>query len=147
MAALVLRDVHVPSAPAWWPLAPGWWLLLAALVLLLAGWALMAWRRSRRRRRHRQLFDASQRGSPSEQVAAMSELLRRASRRADARADRLHGEAWLRFLDGDHGQSFSQGPGRLLLDGGFQPTVEADAVERLRMLARPRFLALMEKRR
>lgn len=147
LVALVLRDVHVPTAPGWWPLAPGWWLLLALLVIALIGMAALRWRRKRRQRHYRQLFVAAMQGTPSEQVAAMSELLRRASRRADAKADRLQGEAWLRFLDGEKDSSFSQGPGRLLLEGGFQPDVEPQAVERLRQVVWPRFIALMDKRR
>lgn len=37
--------------------------------------------------------------TPPEEIAAMSELLRRAGRRRDPAADRLQGEAWLEFLD------------------------------------------------
>ena len=99
----VLRDIHLPPAPPWWPPAPGWWLLAAAV---LAG--------RDRRRRSCDAGDASSAlpsprcstrrsmppPTPTAQVAAMSELLRRAARRRDAQADRLQGDAWLRFLDG-----------------------------------------------
>ena len=44
-------------------------------------------------------------------------------------ADRLEGEAWLRFLDGEQGRAFSEGPGRLLLDGGYRRTVGAPELE------------------
>ncbi|MBQ3696251.1 MAG: DUF4381 domain-containing protein [Alphaproteobacteria bacterium] len=30
-----LRDLHIPNAPAMWPLATGWWVLLAACLLLI----------------------------------------------------------------------------------------------------------------
>jgi hypothetical protein len=91
----------------------------------------------------------------------MSELLRRASRRRDAGADRLEGEAWLAFLDdvdrtgrGRGGKSkaeggaagFSRGPGRLLLDGGFRRDVPEHEVAALETLARARFLAWMLRR-
>lgn len=99
-APLVLRDVHVPPAPAWWPPAPGWWLVLLAVAVLVA--VPLLWRARRRRRRARwlRLFEAecSSALPPPEQVAAASQLLRRAARRVDPRADRLQGAAWLQFL-------------------------------------------------
>src|SRR3546814_11861378 len=62
--------------------------------------------------------------TPVERVAAMSELLRRAARRRDPAADRLQGDAWLAFLDGDRASDvarpFSEGTGRVLLEGGFR---------------------------
>lgn len=167
---LVLRDIHQPPAPPWWPPAPGWW-VLAALLLLAAG--AVAWFVSRRRR-HRAavvaLFDREVQAAPTaaDEVAAISELLRRAARRRDPQADRLHGEAWLAFLDGVPAagasrnpskrgtqrlaaapgdatvqQPFSKGPGRLLLEGGYRRDVDAAQVAQLRPLARARFLDWM----
>ena len=143
---LPLRDVHPGVAPPWWPPAPGWWLLLAAAVgmgLLLAWW----WRRrSRRRLAIRRLFDATieAASTPSAQVAAMSDLLRRAARRLDADADRLQGEDWLRFLDaGTKRTDFAAGAGRLLLDGPYRADVDADSADALRVLARQRYLDWM----
>ena len=145
---LVLRDVHVPAAPSLWPLAPGWWLLAAALLLVLVvAWAIGHWRR-RRLRTWLGLFDEVCRGlPPSKQVAGASELLRRAARRVDAGADRLQGEAWLRFLDGEKRKDFSEGAGRLLLEGGYRREVDASEWETARELARARFLELMAKRK
>ena len=76
---LVLRDVHVPAAPSWWPPAPGWWLLAGAVALVLA----ILWWVGRQRRRRKlawqKLFDdACGDAAPAAQVAAISELLRRA---------------------------------------------------------------------
>lgn len=150
--ALVLRDIHLTPAPPWWPLAPGWWLVAAGLVAIVAG---LAWWRLRVRRRRdaiARLFDEriDTALSPSQQVAAISELLRRAARRRDPQADRLSGEEWLRFLDPvarGRGRSppktFSEGAGRLLLDGGFRRDVDAAEVEALRRIARERFLQWM----
>lgn len=140
------KDVHVPVAPGWWPPAPGWWGVLALVVLL--GCLLAWWRHARRRRRARllELFDAQvdAASTPAAQVAAMSELLRRAARRHDAFADRLEGEDWLRFLDaGMKSPVFERGPGRLLLDGGFRSDVDAEAVRALREPARMRYLLWM----
>ncbi|AKK68692.1 DUF4381 family protein [Xanthomonas translucens] len=145
---LPLRDVHLPPAPAWWPPAPGW-LLLGASVLLALGIAfgLWAWRRARRRRWQRQ-FDAELgSGAAPAQVAAVSELLRRAARRRDPAAAALQGEAWLRFLDGGKRQDFSAGPGRVLLDGGYRRDLEHAQLQALLPLARRRFLELMGGRR
>ena len=82
--------------------------------------------------------------TPVAQVAAMSELLRRAARRVDPRADRLEGDDWLRFLDAGLKRSqFLHGPGALLRDGAFRPAADPAAVEALRIVARQRYLDWM----
>lgn len=145
---LQLKDVHPGIPPDWWPPAPGWWLVLA-VALLLALWLARWW--LRRRHRHRALaryFDdaVARAASPPAQVAAISELLRRAARRIDPQADRLQGEAWLTFLDaGMEPREFLQGPGALLEDGAFRPAVDPGAVEALRLLARKRYLLWMRR--
>jgi len=112
--------------------------------------ALVAWRTARQRRRRAailRLFDEAvdRAGSPSQKVAAMSELLRRAARRKDASADTLDGEAWLRFLDKGLGQPvFAAGAGALLRDGGFRADVAAHESEALRAIARQRYLDWMQ---
>ena len=147
MTPLVLRDVQEGIAPAWWPPAPGWWLVLAAVVLVAA---FFAWRTARQRRTRAailRLFDEAvdRAASPSLQVAAMSELLRRAARRKDASADTLEGEAWLRFLDKGLAQPvFAVGAGALLRDGGFRADVAAHESEALRAIARQRYLDWMQ---
>ncbi len=153
---LPLRDIHQPPAPPWWPPAPGWWWLAAVLLALLA---LAAWwwlRAQRRRAAIARLFDARLRAAntPVEQVAAMSELLRRAARQRAPGADHLQGEAWLAFLDGEGGAKvahgphpFSEGAGRMLLDGGFRRDVGEDDAAALLPLARRRYLELMAVRR
>ncbi|WP_454829111.1 DUF4381 domain-containing protein [Pseudoxanthomonas wuyuanensis] len=145
---LVLRDVHVPATPSLWPPAPGWWLVFAvalAVLAMVAGWW---WFRRRRRRRWQRLFEeACAQPEPVKQIAAISDLLRRAARRIEPKADRLQGEDWLRFLDGQSG-GFSTGAGRIVLDGGYRrQIVDSDELERFRTLARGRFLQLMAGRR
>ena len=157
-AALLLRDIHQPPAPSWWPPAPGWWLLASAMVVVAVIFFVWRWHRIRRRRQIAELFDAAlaTADSPADQVAAMSQLLRRAARRIDPEADRLQGDAWLAFLDshagrvprGKHATStvnpFSHGPGRLLLDGPFRREIDRNEVVALRSLARSRFQQWME---
>jgi len=143
---LALRDVHLPGAPSWWPLAPGWWLLLAALAAV----SLSLWwwqrRRDRRRRTAERVFDEAlaAAATPAAEVAAISELLRRAGRRRDRAAETLSGQEWLDFLDrGSKRSDFAEGPGRLLLEGGYRRQVDPAQVRALRELARRRFLQWM----
>jgi hypothetical protein len=145
---LPLKNVHAGVAPSWWPPAPGWWLVTAGVLALVV---LGSWLWRRRGRRHAALlrvFDdaVAGAGSPVQQVAAMSELLRRAGRRIKPEADRLDGEAWLRFLDdGLEHPAFVHGPGALLGDGGFRPDVDPAAVEALHVVARQRYLDWMRR--
>ena len=145
---LPLRDVHLPASPPWWPPAPGWWWLAAALAVATLAWAAWSAWRAARRRRWLRWFDASSGHGPfSDRLLEMSSLLRRAARRRRPGAELLQGERWLRFLDGPQGRSFSAGAGRVLLDGGFRPQLEAEQFDAVRVLARVRFLELMEGRR
>lgn len=146
--ALVLRDVHVPPAPPLWPPAPGWWLVIGVVALLLIFGAAMLWRRHRRLQALKRMFDeASRAPQPAQRAAAISELLRRAARRVDPKADRLHGDDWLRFLDGKQGTDFSQGPGRVLLDGGYRRELDERQLAQATAVARSRFLELMAGKR
>lgn len=153
-ASLVLRDIHATTAPSWWPPAPGWWIVAAVVVATVV---LLAWWRRRERRRRAAIVDLFDRevdaaATLPQQVAAMSELLRRAARKHDASADTLDGEDWLRHLDAAVAtrkrnaparSDFLDGPGRLLLDGGFRRDVNPADVVVLRVLARDRFLHWM----
>jgi len=148
-ASLPLRDVQLPPSPPWWPPAPGWWLVFAVIVLVVAAIWVWQWRRRRARQRWLDLFDAqvAQAGSPVLEVAAIAELLRRAARQYQPGAARLQGSEWLAFLDEKNSRAFSEGDGALLLDGGYRPNVDAEAVQRLRVLARRRYLSLLTERR
>ncbi|HUW54389.1 MAG TPA: DUF4381 family protein [Rhodanobacter sp.] len=102
----VLRDIHLPPDPSWWPPAPGWWLLggLLLLALLAVAWL---WRRQRRTQRQRQHVLAEldrlmrQHQHDDDQAAlasGMHQLLRRVARRHDATAAQQRGEAWRQTL-------------------------------------------------
>jgi hypothetical protein len=137
-AGPVLRDIHLPPEPAWWPPAPGWW-LVASIALLMMLW--LAWKLRRRqrlvraRRALRREFERVLDVHPATtqataQVAALSLLLRRATRRYAPQASTLRDEAWLDFLDaGDPQRPFSVGRGRVLLDGPYRPRIEAEEAE------------------
>lgn len=143
MEELLLRDIHQPLAPPWWPPAPGWWLLLTVLVSAAGLLAFFRWRRWRKRREWMRLFDTSmaQARSPSERVGMLSALLRRAARTRNPMADRLQGEQWLAFIDDVPGAPpLDPELGQLLLDGGFRPDADPDQVERLQQAVRGRFL-------
>lgn len=146
---LQLRDVHLPLAPPWWPPAPGWWLVFG-WVLVVAIALLWWWLRRRRWQRGIEaLFDASVAAAPDPpaRAAAISELLRRASRRQDPAADRLAGDDWLRFLDAATRASAFSGPvGRTLLEGAFREDLGEAECEALRAAARPCFVRLMRPR-
>ena len=147
--ALVLRDIHQPPPPSWWPPAPGWWMLAAALLLAFAAWAWWRRRKKTRRAAIARLFDdaVAAADTPAAKIAAMSEQLRRASRRVDANADRLEGDDWLRFLDRGMPQPvFAAGAGALLRDGGFRRDVGETEIAGLHSVARDRFLRWMESR-
>ncbi|MEG8130269.1 DUF4381 domain-containing protein [Xanthomonas hortorum] len=149
--SLPLRDVHLPPSPSWGPLAMGWGLVIAAVVLVLGAAWLWWWRRRRQQRRWLAAFDAELQSTttPAQRLATLSVLLRRAARSVDAQADRLQGEAWLQFLDGRKSktQAFSQGPGRTVLDGGFQRAPAVADLDAVQALARQRFLSLMRGQR
>ncbi len=150
----ILRDIHLPPEPSWWPPAPGWW-VLAALLLLLAVWltrrALQHRRFSLAKRLLQREFDQTLAAHPSAtdaaaQVAALSLLLRRVTKKYAPQSLELRDEDWLAFLDGeDAAQPFRRGAGRLLLDGPYRRRVvpdEADALAQTVRVRLDRFVAV-----
>ena len=111
--------------------------MLALLCLgMLAVAVVWLRRRSIRRRWQQRIYAeldqiaATQAETPDAQrlSSAVSQLLRRASRLLDPAAPALRGEAWLAFLDTNMGTGeFSEGVGRVILDGPYQRTASCDA--------------------
>lgn len=131
-----MRDVHAPAVSLW-P-APGWWLLAVLLLLLFI--LARQWRQRRRRlvwKREAQQELASLRSAVAELSASAtlvrcSALARRLLLVAEPRAAvaGLQGEAWLLQLDEICQQAlFSQGAGRLLLDGQYQRDPEVNSTD------------------
>ena len=96
----LLRDIHLPPQPSWWPPAPGLW-MLTLLVMVASGIALWWWRGRRRRREdeRRVLAEvdaalALWREQPQALAAGLHQLLRRGAARLDPLATRQRGEDW-----------------------------------------------------
>ncbi len=149
-----LRDIHLPMDPSWWPPAPGWWMLAAIVIGLLTGLLLWGHGRLHRRRWRRQIMGeldrivASEalRKDPPRLIGELSQLLRRSGRLIDAAAPALRGSAWLAFLDANlGGEEFSQGPGKVLLEGPFQRQASVD-VDALLALVRRWMIHVLENR-
>ena len=126
----LLRDIHLPSEPSWWPPRPGWWLL--ALVLLVALWwwlrRLPAWKREALARLKAAESEYGRHGDAARLLAEVSELLRACALKLRDRAEvaGLTGPAWiecLRSLGG--GAGFA--PGDTLAQGAYRKHVELDA--------------------
>jgi len=157
-ASLPLRNVHAPPPVPWWPPAPGWWLL----VLLVAVLAAAAWWWLRRHRRLRLAAVSLAQGEldgletafrageePEEIVRRLSALLRRVCISVFPRTEAagLTGKAWLTFLDRALSRpAFSEGPGRVLAEAPYRPSVPAGEIEPLLALARE-WLAAVSRRR
>ena len=134
--ALVLRDIHPPGDPSFWPPAPGWWLLAVLLLALLSWLVLIAWRRYRIRRQRRRvlgaldaLADQLGAGPSPAHLAMISVLLRRLAlmRFPRERVAALTGAGWLGFLDETGGGGrFCEGPGQVLAAGPYQRDLPRD---------------------
>lgn len=146
-AALPLRDVALPPAPAWWPPAPGWLMVIAAVVLVLAVIVVIAVLRRRRRQRWLRGFDQELRAAatgPAE-LAAIAGLLRRAARQAQPGSEALQDAAWWARIDPQNALPDAQRT--LLAEGPYRPQIETSQLVDIRAWARQRYLQLLQERR
>lgn len=101
---LLLRDIHLPPNPSWWPLAPGWWgvalVLLAVVAFLLWRWRMHRQRRVLERRMLQEVdvLLAQWHDEPQKLASGLHQLLRRGALRYDVGAAHHHGEDWRRTL-------------------------------------------------
>lgn len=100
----LLRDIHLPPQPSWWPLAPGWWGLMV-LAVLVVGVLIWWWHRQRRRvaDERRVLAEVDQvlslwREQPQALASGLHQLLRRGALRLDPAAAQQRGDAWRQTL-------------------------------------------------
>lgn len=140
-ADLVLRDIHPPTAPGWWPPAPGWWVLAAVLCLLLASAVLHHRRRRQKKRRAEAFFaDALGESQGAQRVSAIATVLRQAARQQQPGAAALSGQAWRALLNAG-GEPLPEALADLLCEGSYRKgAVDAGQLAQLEAWARRRFL-------
>lgn len=129
---LPFRDIHLPDSSTWWPLAPGWWISLTILIglCILITTLLRKYLNSSLKKDAKKELKAIENAFERTQdatrcLADLSILLRRAvvsQKQEQIPVAGITGLAWLKLLDQHLGTSeFSQGPGRILLVGPYQP--------------------------
>ncbi|MFA7554771.1 MAG: DUF4381 domain-containing protein [Spongiibacteraceae bacterium] len=123
-----LRDIHLPAAVSAWPPAIGWWLVAALLIITIIVMSYFLIRRYRknhyRRLALKQLSALSLTTDFNLYLQQLNQLLKQTALAANAPADiaGLTGLQWLQFLDqSGHCNDFSQGPGKILLNGPYAP--------------------------
>ncbi|VAW98600.1 hypothetical protein MNBD_GAMMA22-1579 [hydrothermal vent metagenome] len=139
--ALALRDIHLPDSILWWPLAPGWW-IVAVLIVILA-LSLYVYKKtyfSRKLKKNIKLelehCNQQYLNKKNAQIfiQQLSSLLRRVSLHQfeDKNIAKLHGVAWLEFLDSKLPEnksdqlSFITGVGKIFLLGPYQKIISED---------------------
>lgn len=131
-----LRDIHLPDPVNWWPPAPGWWLLALVIVVIIGGAVYLLIRHLRFNRYRKaarlalkQIKESCSLLDNREIVAQLATLLRRVAIHTCGReaVAPLVGESWLQFLDAKgRTDQFTVGPGKVLGEGHYQPTVEIE---------------------
>jgi hypothetical protein len=127
---LDLKDIHEPEAIGWWPPAIGWWLLAITIPLLIV---FLVWlykkltRKTALKTAKKMLAQIKQDTGQDNlrKLCGLSMLIRRVVISVSPRdkAAGLTGRQWLAFLDRSvTGMPFSEGIGRLLVDGPYRNT-------------------------
>ena len=131
-----LRDIHLPDPIGWYPPAFGWWLLaiiIMAILVMSTNFLLRYLRQNRYRKSALnelgRLKDNQQDHSSRYNLEQLAMLLRRVAIQTSGRKviAPLIGLDWLQFLD-NKGKTnqFTSGPGKVLGQGLYQQSVEAD---------------------
>lgn len=140
-----LRDIHLPDPVGIWPLAPGWWILIALALLIITIVSVIVYRRYQSNAYRRDaavvLAEINQlrlNGQHSLYLQQLNQLLKQTALAISDRKEisSLSGMDWLRFLDNSANCSeFTNGVGRILEDGQYRPTVQAEDLSTLQQLA------------
>lgn len=139
----VMRDIHLPADPGWWPLAPGWWLLLI-LILTVITVGIRVWmqgqslQREALRELRRINHEYREHGQTDRLSMEINILLRRVAlaKTPNSLVAGLTGKEWLEFLDkrGGNGR-FSKGPGQILATAPYHHASQEMDVDALMRLA------------
>jgi hypothetical protein len=138
---LPLKDIHLPDPISWWPLAIGWWIVLALSIFV----GVIAFLLIKKMRKPTLKKEATAKLKKIEEefighenaaicLKELSAFIRRVviSKHHSAGVAGLTGIAWLEFLDRSLDQpEFSQGIGKLLLSGPYQPQSNKEDVSHL----------------
>lgn len=144
MDDLPLRDIHLTPSIFWWPLAMGWWLsfILIVVCIFLSFFIFRKWKKSSLKKEAVLALNLiEQQFQQNKDIAwcvrEISSFLRRCTISKQALAASLTGPAWLHFLDEQtSSKDFSEGAGRILLNGPYQRYVDAREVSSLFQLCR-----------
>jgi len=128
--ASLLRDIHLPQSPAWWPPRPGWWLVALVLLAAVLWWLrrLPAWKREALARLKSAEADYARHGDAARLLADISMLLRACALKLRDRAEvaGLTGQAWIECLR-ELGRGACPGPEQALVEGAYRKRAELDA--------------------
>lgn len=126
----LLRDIHLPDSPAWWPPRPGWWLVALVLLAAVLWWLrrLPAWKREALARLESAEADYARHGDAARLLADVSVLLRACALKLQDRAEvaGLTGHAWIECLR-EIGRGACPAPEEALVNGPYRKRVELDA--------------------
>jgi hypothetical protein len=124
-----LRDIVEPSPVSWWPLAIGWWFLLTVVGLIALVVAFHRYRQWRANAYRRAGLRALQVIRGTEDLAAISELLKRVALAAYPRSQvaSLSGSAWVKWLAETGGRPVPAAVSQALTVGIFAERGSADA--------------------
>lgn len=131
-----LKDIQLPESISWFPLAIGWWVLLTLVITaIIVGYFLI--KKVRIRRLNKTALKMLQRINSDDcsdltKLQLISQLLRRLVISKDKRqlVASLTGEKWLEYLDKNlPDKPFTQGVGRILLDGQYRAQSKTDIAQ------------------
>lgn len=143
---LPLRDIHLPDPVSWWPLAIGWWILLGTILVAigLIVFYIRKYFQPTLKKKAALTLNSIQKNfqegkNAAQSLAELSAFLRKAtlSQNPHANMAGIIGQEWLEVLDRSLDKpEFSQGVGRILLKGPYQPQASQEEVAALIELCR-----------